>query len=124
MKKLRITVDGKSYEVTVERLDDEPSRSAIGTNHPPAADSAPPVKQAATPRPRLHAGAITSPMAGVVLSVAVKKGDDVERDQLLLILEAMKMENQILAPALAVVTDVHVKAGESVTEGQLLMELG
>ncbi|KAA1262354.1 Glutaconyl-CoA decarboxylase subunit gamma [Rubripirellula obstinata] len=134
MKKLRITVDGKPYEVTVERLDDDgnvtastgPSTGAI-PGPAPAATQAPamqaPVKHADAPRPVLQGGAISSPMAGVVLSVAVTEGQGVTRDQVLLTLEAMKMENQIIAPADATVKTISVKAGDSVTEGQLMMEL-
>ncbi|SMP67495.1 Biotin-requiring enzyme [Neorhodopirellula lusitana] len=123
MKKLRITVDGKPFEVTVERIDsDEPTRPQTGAIPGPAPAAAP-VKRADAPRPVLQAGAISSPMAGVVLSVDVQKGHDVTRGQVLLILEAMKMENQIVAPADASVANLHVKAGDSVTEGQLLVEL-
>ncbi len=124
MKKLRITVDGKPYEVTVEQLDvDKPVRPHTGAIPGPAPVATPPVKRADAPRPVLQAGAISSPMAGVVLSVAVQKGESVVRDQVLLILEAMKMENQIVAPADATVANVHVEAGDSVTEGHLLVEL-
>jgi biotin carboxyl carrier protein len=123
MKKLRITVDGKPYEVTVERLDEQGSAPPQTGAIPGPAPVVAPVKRAEAPRPVLQAGAISSPMAGVVLSVAVQKGEGVARDQVLLILEAMKMENQIVAPADATVANVHVKAGDSVTEGQLLVEL-
>lgn len=127
MKKLRITVDGKPYEVTVERIDGDagsgPQTGAIPGPAPVSAPMSAPTKHVDVPRAPLSSGAINSPMAGVILSVAVQPGQGVARDQVLLILEAMKMENQILAPADASVTGVHVKAGDSVTEGQLLMEL-
>ncbi|MCM2371940.1 biotin/lipoyl-containing protein [Aporhodopirellula aestuarii] len=124
MKKLKITVEGKAYEVTVERMD-EPSGSppTAPLAAPAPAQAATPVKRADSPRPPIKAGSITSPMAGVVLSVDVADGEEVSQEQLLLVLEAMKMENQIIAPAPAKVAKVHVKAGESVTEGQLLVEL-
>ncbi len=124
MKKLKITIEGKSYEVTVERLDEPtatPSTTPLAAPTPPVAA---PVKRAESgPRPPIKAGAITSPMAGVVLSVNVADGEEVENEQLLIVLEAMKMENQIIAPGAAKVVKVHVKAGESVGEGQILVEL-
>ncbi|MFG0254655.1 MAG: biotin/lipoyl-containing protein [Rhodopirellula sp. JB053] len=125
MKKLKITVEGKAYEVTVERMDDSDGSPASAPLAAPApATPAAPVKRAdAGPRPPIKAGSITSPMAGVVLSVQVADGDEVEQEQLLLVLEAMKMENQIIAPAPSKVAKVHVKAGESVSEGQVLVEL-
>lgn len=127
MKKLRITVEGKAYEVTVERLDEPSGTSstpplaapAVGPVAGPAA-----VKRAdSSPRPPIKAGSITSPMAGVVLSVNVSDGEEIEQEHLLLVLEAMKMENQIISPGKAKVARVHVKAGASVSEGQLLVEL-
>ncbi|QDV64762.1 MULTISPECIES: biotin/lipoyl-containing protein [Crateriforma] len=126
MKKMRITVGDKSYEVTVEHLeDDDAVAGAPQPAGPRPVSPVAPVQKAAAPSPKvtLAAGAITSPMAGVVLSVAVKENDSVDQNDVLLVLEAMKMENQIIAPAGAKVKAVHVKAGESVQEGQLLVEL-
>ncbi|EMI44751.1 biotin/lipoyl-containing protein [Rhodopirellula sp. SWK7] len=125
MKKLKITVEGKAYEVTVERMDEPGAASSPAPLAAPApSQPAAPVKRAdSSPRPPIKAGSITSPMAGVVLSVDVADGEEVEQEQLLLVLEAMKMENQIIAPAPAKVAKVHVKAGESVAEGQVLVEL-
>lgn len=130
MKKLRITVDGKPYEVTVERLDVETTPAAGGTPAPggipapnaaAAAGPAPVAKPAS--KPAMKRGSVASPMAGVVLSVAVHEGDTVQANGVLLILEAMKMENQIIAPAESKVTAVHVVAGQAVTEGQVLVDL-
>ena len=65
-------------------------------------------------------GAVVSPMQGTVLKVAVADGDAVEAGQLLCVVEAMKMENEIVAPRVGVVRDVAVSAGASVTSGQLV----
>lgn len=124
MKKLKITIEGKAYEVTVERLDDTDAPASTPPLAAPLPPAATTVKRAdSPPRPPIKAGTITSPMAGVVLSVNVADGENVEQEQLLIVLEAMKMENQIIAPGAARVAKVHVKAGESVGEGQLLVEL-
>ncbi len=124
MKKLKITIGEQSYEVTVERLDVEEDAPSVRPAGPRSSDVAAPVKRAApAARPKLSSGEITSPMAGVVLSVGVKEGEEIDQDRLLVVLEAMKMENQIISPSPATVKKIHVKAGESVQEGQLLVEL-
>ena len=65
-------------------------------------------------------GAVVSPMQGTVLKVAVADGDTVEAGQLLCVVEAMKMENEIVAPRVGVVRDLAVSAGVAVTSGQLV----
>ena len=131
MKKLRITVGNKSYDVTVEDLS---SADAFPGPSPPPQASAPEpaaapqeaqTAQAAQARPQLpvEAGAVTSPMAGVIKSLLVKQGDTVKQGQPLVILEAMKMENQISAPVPGGVKSVDVAEGDSVTEGQILLVL-
>jgi acetyl-CoA/propionyl-CoA carboxylase biotin carboxyl carrier protein len=65
-------------------------------------------------------GAVVSPMQGTVLKVAVTDGDPVGEGDLLLVVEAMKMENEIVAPREGVVRDLAVAAGTGVTSGQLL----
>lgn len=127
MKKLRITVGDKTYEVTVEVLsDDNPPRVPQPSVTPPAPTqpASAPVKKAATsPGGAAEPGAVTSPLAGVVISVLVKEGDEVERGQELLILEAMKMENQITAPVAGKVKSVNVSEGDSVPEAHVLLVL-
>ena len=65
-------------------------------------------------------GAVLSPMQGTVLKVAVAEGDEVEAGQLLCVVEAMKMENEIVAPRIGVVTDLGVAAGAAIASGQLV----
>ncbi len=125
MKKLRITVGDKTYDVTVEVLGDEtlqhvPSPPPAGPNKPIVA----PAKEAApAPTVSLEAGAITSPLAGVIISVLVVEGEAVEAGQELIILEAMKMENFITAPVAGTVKSIHASEGESVPESHLLLVL-
>jgi len=124
MKKLRITVDGKAYDVVVETLDD-----AIGAQAGPAVNS--PVRSAVTAPPpstpsasagqAAGPGAVVSPLAGRVVSVDCSVGQEVEAGTMLVTLEAMKMNTLIPAPAAGKVTEVLVKAGDAVEEGQTLV---
>lgn len=127
MRKLRITVGNKSYEVTVEDLTEGDAFPAAPPPPRPVAASptqgSPPATTTAKPQLPVDAGAVTSPMAGAIQSVLVKPGDSVKQGQPLVILEAMKMENQITAPMAGTVQRVDVAAGDSVTEGQPLLVL-
>ena len=128
MRKLRITIENKSYEVTVEDLTEEPSFAPPAQ---PTADAQRGPSMAPVARPEsakatasaAPAGAVTCPMAGVIGSVLVKDGDQVEQGQDLLVLEAMKMENHISAPSAGVVQQLNVKPGDNVREGQTLLVL-
>lgn len=124
MKKLRITVGGKSYDVTVEVLDEEDaSRQQPGparTASPSPGPSSPP-PPAAAPRSAATAGAVTSPMAGTVKAVQVKVGDAVREGQVVVILDAMKMEVPVSAPLGGTVASIEVNEGQSVQEGQALL---
>lgn len=112
MKKYRVNVNGTAYEVEIEEM----------TAAPAAPAAAPVAAPAAAPAP-VAAGAgesITSPMPGTILSVNVAAGDSVKKGQVLMILEAMKMENEIMAPRDAKVTSVAVAKGAAVESGALL----
>jgi biotin carboxyl carrier protein len=127
MKKLRITIGKKTYDVTVEVLSDDAqqprptaTRPAVPTPAPPAATQ-PAV--ARSPRPVDLPNAVLSPMAGLVKSILVQEGDAVQAGQPLVILDAMKMENKITAPQAGTVSTIEVKEGQSVQEGQTLLAL-
>ncbi len=131
MKKLRITVGKNTYDVTVEVLEDDqahvarPGGSAVLPAAPQTSSPAPgPAPGPAAPSGPAPAGAVVSPMAGTVKSIAVKQGDSVTAGQLLVVLDAMKMENQVSAPAAGTVKSIDVSAGESVQEGQPLLVIG
>jgi glutaconyl-CoA decarboxylase len=129
MKKLRITIGNKSYDVTVEDLTEahpyHPSSHASALPAPTPIVPVQPTTATSRPRPQLpiDAGAVTSPMAGTIKSVLVKHGDSVKQGQPLVVLEAMKMENQITAPVAGRVKSVDVKEGESVQESHILLVL-
>ena len=108
MKNLIVTVNGVAYNVTVEE----------GTGAPVAA-AAP----AAAPAGAAGAVSVTAPMPGNILDVKVKAGDSVKAGDTLLILEAMKMENEISAPQDGTIASVNVRKGDVVNSGDLLITM-
>ena len=128
MKKFNITVNGQAYEVEVEEVGGAVSAAPAPKAAPaPAAAPAPKAAPApaAAPAPKAAGAAtVSAPMPGKIMSVAVKPGDAVKRGQVLLILEAMKMQNEIMAPGDGKVADVRVAAGQSVNTGDVMVVLG
>ncbi len=119
MKNLRITVNGTAYDVQVEELGESAAPVAAA---PAAPAAAPAPKKAAAPA----AGAgepVVAPMPGTILSVNVTAGQAVKSGDVLVILEAMKMENEIKAPKDGTVGSVVVSKGESVDTGATLVTL-
>lgn len=127
MKMLRITLEGKTYEVGVELLD-EPA-AAVPVAHPAAAVqqpvSSPPTKSAVASAPPAAAGCrnVICPMAGKVFKCLVKPGDSVSFHQVVIVLDAMKMETPVVAPAAGIVRAVLIKEGDSVDEGTCLLQI-
>jgi glutaconyl-CoA decarboxylase len=121
MKNLKITVNGVAYDVQVEEVGGAASSAPVAAA-PAAAPAAPAAPKAA------HAAAggeaVNSPMPGTVLEINVKVGDTVKSGDTLVVLEAMKMENAIVAPKDAKVVAVHVTKGQSVESGAALVSLG
>ncbi len=108
MKKYKVTVNGTAYEVELEEMSGTTAEAAATVPVAPAA-SAP-----------ADGEKITAPMPGNILSVNVANGDTVKSGQVLMILEAMKMENEIMAPHDGVVQSVHAAKGSAVESGTLL----
>jgi biotin carboxyl carrier protein len=132
--KLKITVHGVAYEVDVEVLD--PGDGFAPRARPLPVPPPPPIGSAAnlplatsTSRETTRTATddalhvVASPIAGVVTEVRCRPGDTLAQGDVLLIIEAMKMNNSITAPATARVKAVVVAAGDSVREGQTLVEL-
>lgn len=131
MKKLRITINGKTYDVDVEILSEEgtpataePARRAA-PRPSAAATPAPAAAPAPAPAPAAGGGAgdVPSPLAGLVVSVDVKVGDTVTEGQKLVTLEAMKMNTIVSASTGGTVKAIHVGQGDAVEEGQSLLSL-
>lgn len=129
MKKLRITVGTKSYDVSVEVLED--NGASVVSSPAPAASAAvaapvqAPVKSAAAPAQVASSGGgdVVSPMAGSVKKVCVQAGDTVTAGQEVIVMEAMKMESSLYSGAAGTVQAVNVKEGDSVQEGQNLISI-
>lgn len=111
MKKYRVNVNGTVFEVEIEEMTGAPAAPAVAPA--PAAPAAP-------------AGGekITAPMPGTILAVNVANGSAVKKGDVLMILEAMKMENEIMAPCDGTVTSVSVTKGAAVESGTLLCTIG
>lgn len=129
IKKFRITVDGKAYEVEVEEIGAEgqpapPQPAAPQPRQTPqAAKQSAPAPKTVPKQVSAGSGGISAPMPGTVLQVLVKQGDKVKEGQPLLILEAMKMENNITAPNAGTVTVIAVSQGQNVESGQHLLTI-
>jgi len=139
LRKFRIVVNGEAYEVEVEEVGATHGSSApvvrptiTAAPLAPVAPVAPAVKApapVATPKaPKAPvatgAGAVVCPMPGTILDVRVKVGDAVKYAQPILILEAMKMENEIVAVADGTVQEIRVAKGASVNAGDVLVVIG
>ncbi len=118
MKNYRVIVNGVEYDIAIEQVE-------AGQVTPQQAPRAPQAAPAPSPQPQAVPGGedIKAPMPGTILSLGVKQGDQVKKGQVLLILEAMKMENEILAPRDGKVAALAVQAGQTVETGALLCTL-
>lgn len=122
MKNYRITVNGNTFDVQVEEL---------GASQAPVAPAAPQASApAATPAPAPQASApaatgegekVTAPMPGNILDIKVNVGDSVAANQVVVVLEAMKMENDIVTPVAGTVTAINVTKGQAVNSGDVLI---
>ncbi|MGM0606820.1 MAG: biotin/lipoyl-containing protein [Candidatus Muiribacteriota bacterium] len=116
MEKLKVKVNGKVYDVEVEFEGGAPREAR------PASDkSKTSVTESSTPAS--NGEGISSPIAGVVKEVKVKKGESVKENQVVAVLEAMKMNTNVVAETSGTVKNIKVNSGDSVTQGQVLIEL-
>ncbi|WP_288684920.1 biotin/lipoyl-containing protein [uncultured Brachyspira sp.] len=137
IKNYKVTVNGKSYDVSVEEIRNESVASnkvlstavnnAVSNQAVNTKDSAPVAKPAAAAvkAPAIDENAISvkATMPGTILSFNVAIGDKVTEGQVVAVLEAMKMENELTAPASGEVISIHVEKGSSVVEGQVILQI-
>ena len=125
MKRYTITVNGNTYDVVVEEADASGVTAPVVSAPVAAPVAAPAVKPAAKPAAPAAAGAtsVTAPMPGTILDVKVSVGQSVKKGDVICVLEAMKMENDIPAPADGVVASINVQKGASVAANDILASL-
>ncbi len=123
MKNYRITVNGTTYDVAVEELGAGAAPAAAPVAAPVAAPAAP--APAAAPAASGSAGSVivASPMPGKILSVKASVGAAVKQGDVILVLEAMKMENEVVAPQDGTIASINVSAGDAVEAGDTLATL-
>ena len=128
LKKFKITVDGRPYEVTVEDISESPSLIIPQESDMPASPSVSAPAAAAAPAPSAataEAGEndVLSPLGGVVVSIDVSEGQAVNEGDKVVTLEAMKMKTIVAAKRSGTVRNIAVKAGDGVEAGQILMSV-
>ncbi|MCK5067827.1 MAG: biotin/lipoyl-binding protein [Bacteroidales bacterium] len=139
MKKFKFTINGNDYTVDVHGIEENLARLEVNGT-PYNVELHRQVKASKTPtivrpaikqpvKPDIHkreggsAHSILAPLPGTILKLEVGKGDIVTKGQLLLIMEAMKMENRVLADRAGVVENIRVQQGDSVLQGDIIMEI-
>ncbi len=113
MKKYKVNVNGTVYEVEIELMDENAVSSA----------SAAPAASAPVQTDTAAGEAVSAPMPGTILAVNATAGQDVKKGDVLFILEAMKMENEIMAPRDGKVSAVNVAKGAAVESGTVLCSI-
>ena len=146
MKKFKFTINGNEYAADVVSIEDNTAEVAINgvsytveidqkvqtvktpklvrTPAIPSTDSHPSVSKTSSPSAPKGTGSIKSPLPGVILDIYVREGDVVKIGQKLIMLEAMKMENNINADKEGRVASIKVSKGDSVMEGDILIVIG
>ena len=146
MKKFKFTINGNEYAADVMSIEENTAEVAINgvsytveidqkvqtvktpklvrTPAVPSTDSHPSVSKTSSPSAPKGTGSIKSPLPGVILDIYVREGDTVKIGQKLLMLEAMKMENNINADKEGRVASIKVSKGDSVMEGDILIVIG
>lgn len=121
MKNYRITVNGTAYDVAVEEL----GAGSVPATAPQAPVAAAPAQKAAAPAATGAAGSVkvAAPMPGKILAIKANNGQAVKKGEVIMILEAMKMENEITAPEDGTVASINVGVGDSVESGDTLATL-
>ncbi|WP_282920006.1 acetyl-CoA carboxylase biotin carboxyl carrier protein subunit [Ignavigranum ruoffiae] len=132
LRKFKIKIDGQEYLVEMEEIGDSQPSQPIQTPLPIAnEETQAPSTEEKTPAPQTNsvstspasADAMKSPMPGKILKILVQAGDQVSENQPVMILEAMKMENEIVAAQAGMVQGIHVNEGQNVNAGDALITI-
>lgn len=133
LRKFKITINGETYLVEMEELGDQASQTAVSqsTSAPttmatpttPPAEPAAVAQSAQVPTAAVPATAMMAPMPGVIIKLLVTPGETVQENQPLLVLEAMKMENEIVANKAGTVDQLFVSKNDSVNAGDPLIQI-
>ena len=131
MSKYKITLNGKAYEIEVEKMSDAQAASAAQAPAPAASAAKTPAAPSAVassapasaPVSGTGAGSVNAPMPGTILKVNKAVGDKVEVGEAVVVLEAMKMENDITSNKAGVLKSIAVNKGDTVAAGQFLFEV-
>lgn len=119
-KMLNVNVNGADYQVELENAPVAAPAAPVAAAAAPAPAAAP----AAAPKPAGAGQTIKSPLPGIIISIDVKEGQAIQRGQKVAVIEAMKMENDILAESDGTVTAIHAHKGDSVLEGADIVTIG
>lgn len=129
MKKLRVTVEGKTYEVEVELLEDDESEAYLPTTSV-VSNNAAPSAVAATPQIKkkesvaADGNSVTAPMAGNITAISVKVGDSVNKGDKIAEMEAMKMLTPLNASKSGKVSEIKVSVGDNIDQGTVIIVIG
>ena len=125
MSKYRITVEGKTYEMDVELIGNNgaPVQPVKVQSAPAAPAPVAAAPKAASKPAAVSSGSVVAPMPGTVIKILKNEGDEVKAGDVVLILEAMKMENEITAPVAGTLASVNCTAGGTVAGGDVLFEV-
>jgi biotin carboxyl carrier protein len=137
MKKFKVTIRGNEYEVNIKSFEDNIAEVDVNgsvyqvelaaevktSKTPKLVRSKPVVTPENKPKPVSGLSKVEAPLPGTIQKILVKEGDEVKKGQAILIMEAMKMENNVLAEKAGTVSKIHATAGASVLQGDVLAEI-
>lgn len=123
LRKFKIAIDGSEYLVEMEEIGGVPQPAAAPTMAATATLEPEPAAEPIVETAPAGADAITAPMPGTILKILVAPGSSVKENQPLMILEAMKMENEIVAGKAGTVSALHAKEGDVINPGEALITI-
>ena len=137
MKKFKFTIRGNEYEVHINSFEDNIAEVDVNgsiyqvelegqvktTKTPKLVRSKPIATKETKPQPVTGLSKVEAPLPGTIFKVNVKEGDNVKKGQVIMVMEAMKMENNILAEKDGVINKVHVSEADAVLQGDVLVEI-